>query len=413
MFITINTIFFTNYIKTWYFITIYTFFHLLKNNTKFLSNIESGVDFNVEEHIDKIYGILSTKSTSQRAFMQMLSRCRKVKDNKINILLNDLPFYENACYYTFYETRDYVISLYQKYLKKETIMENGKMKIKYIYDEYVNNLVYNKQEELNKNSALFVPYLIQLMKEKGHTYEYINDDLSKKTKDKKLDDETIEEIFNSKNVNKEEIGVHLNAKIGGHATREDKLIIEKFMFKKEWKIDYFECDLDKEIDITNKKIVNLDFFKKYARNTYILNNFRTLINDTKIDIYNEYEDSLLIDFRKAEFLSKKDMIKGIINKLGFKLDDMNILLDKETFTKNLEIISLDKEYFGSDKNRMLFGFNKNTNKTVKSYMGFLNSVLKNWGLCIGSKQKSFKKTEKNNKENFYYLSYNDLYNNFL
>ena len=66
------------------------------------------------------------------------------------------------------------------------------MKIKYVYDEYVNNLVYNKQEELNKNTSLFVPYLIHLMKKKGHTYEFINDDLSKKTKDKKLDDETIE-----------------------------------------------------------------------------------------------------------------------------------------------------------------------------------------------------------------------------
>ncbi len=56
--------------------------------------IESGVDFNVEGYVNKIYGILSTKSTSQRAFLQMLSRCRKVKDNKINILLNDLPYYE-------------------------------------------------------------------------------------------------------------------------------------------------------------------------------------------------------------------------------------------------------------------------------------------------------------------------------
>jgi hypothetical protein len=87
---------------------------------------------------------------------------------------------KNACYYTFNEARDYVISLYQKYLKKETVIEDGIMKIKYVYDDYVNNLVYNKQEELNKNTSLFVPYLIQLMKEKGHTYEYINDDLSKK-----------------------------------------------------------------------------------------------------------------------------------------------------------------------------------------------------------------------------------------
>ena len=158
-------------------------------------------------------------------------------------------------------------------------------------------------------------------------------------------------------------------------------------FKGSFKI-YNSKSVDKNTDIKNKKVVNLEFFKKYVRNSYILNNLRTLINDTKIDIYDEHEESLLINFRKAEFLSKKDMIKGIINKLGFKIDNMEILLDKETFTKNLELISTDKEFFGSEKNRMLFGFNKNTNKTVKSFMGFLNSVLKNWGLCIINNKKN-------------------------
>ena len=251
------------------------------------------------------------------------------------------------------------------------------------------------------------------MKEKGHTYEYINDDLSKKTKDKKLDDDVIEEIFNSKSVDKNDIGVYFNAKIGGYATREDKLIIEKFMFKKTWNIDYFDCDIDKNTDISNKKVINLDFFKEYARKTYILENLRTLINDTEIDIYTEQDYYLLINFRKAEFLSKKEMIKGIINKLGFKLDKMSILLDKETFTKNLEIISTDKEYFGSEKNKMLFGFNKNTNKSTKSYMGFLNSVLKNWGLYIETKQKVLKINKKNTKHFYYKINYNDFYNNFF
>ncbi len=375
--------------------------------------IESGVSFDIENHVNKIYGILSIKSTSQRAFMQMLSRCRKIKDNNINILLNDLPYYENACYYTFNETRDYVISLYQNFLKKEIVTENNKVKVKYVYDEYVNNLVYNKQEELNKNSPLFVPYLIQLMKNKGHTYEYINDDLSKKTKEKKIDDGTIEEIYYSKSVNKSEAGIHLNAKLGGVVTREDKMIIEKFMFKNIWKIDYFDCDIDEDIDTSNKKIIDLEFFKKYSRNTYILNNLRTLINDTKIDIYDDREEYLLINFRKAEFLSKKEMIKNIIAKLGFNLNDMSILLDKETFTTNLEVISTDKQFFGSEKNKILFGFNKNTNKTIKSYMGFLNSVLKNWGLAIEFVDKKNKINKKIIHYKNYKLSYNDLYNNFL
>ncbi len=80
---------------------------------------------------------------------------------------------------------------------------------------------------------------------------------------------------------------------------------------------------------------------------------------------------------------------------------MSILLDKETFTKNLEIISTDKEFIGSEKNRILFGFNKNTNKTIKSYMGFLNSVLKNWGLAI----EFVDKKNKINKKIIHYKNY--------
>ena len=181
------------------------------------------------------------------------------------------------------------------------------------------------------------------------------------------------------------------------------------MFKKNWNIDYFECDIDKNTDITNKKVVNLEFYKEYARKTYILDNLRTLIKDTEVNIYDEREDYLLINFRKAEFLSKKEMIKGIISKLGFKMDDMSILLDKDTFTKNLEIISTDKEFFGSEKNRILFGFNKNTNKTVKSYMGFLNSVHKNWGIYIKNiiidKQKNNKRIQTGGYKLFFDINY--------
>src|SRR5690606_17010230 len=46
--------------------------------------IESGVDFS-EEHFDKVYGIMkSGKATcSQRAFLQMVGRIRKLKYNQI------------------------------------------------------------------------------------------------------------------------------------------------------------------------------------------------------------------------------------------------------------------------------------------------------------------------------------------
>ncbi len=376
-------------------------------------SIESGVDYNFDNHIDKIYGILSSKSTSQRAFMQMLSRCRKVKNKEINILLNNLPFYENSCYYTFTETRDYVISIYQKHLKRVNIMEDGFMKIKYVYDEYVNNLVYNKQEELNKNSALFVPYLLQLIKNKGHTYEFINDDIIDATEKIKLDDDVIKEIYNSLSVNKKEISKYINNKISGDATRSDKMIIEKYMFKSIWKIDYFECDTTEKDDLTNKKIIDFDFFKKYARQTYVLNNLRTLLDNKEIEIYDNYKDNVLINYDNAEYLTKVDFIKKLLLKLGYKLDDLNILLEKDIFIKNLEIISTSKEFFGSEKNKILFGFNKNTNKTTKSYLGFLNSILKNWGVNIILKQKTQRKDSKIIIVNYYKLCFLDIYIKYL
>ena len=41
--------------------------------------IEAGVSFDHNNHFDKIYGILCNNTTSQRSYMQMLNRIRKVK----------------------------------------------------------------------------------------------------------------------------------------------------------------------------------------------------------------------------------------------------------------------------------------------------------------------------------------------
>jgi len=92
---------------------------------------------------------------------------------------------------------------------------------------------------------------------------------------------------------------------------------------------------------------------------------------------------------------------------------MNILLSKETFTKNLMAMSFDKQFFGSEKNRILFGFNKNTNKSFKSCMGFLNGILKNWGLCVKVKKISQRIKKDIITTNYYYLSYDKIYNNYL
>ncbi|MFM7982339.1 MAG: hypothetical protein ACKPKO_23770 [Candidatus Fonsibacter sp.] len=46
--------------------------------------IESGVDITIP--MKKIYGVLCSQSNSQRAFMQMIARCRKVEHPMINVM---------------------------------------------------------------------------------------------------------------------------------------------------------------------------------------------------------------------------------------------------------------------------------------------------------------------------------------
>ncbi len=373
-------------------------------------HIEAGVNFDVS-HIDKIYGVLAPMSTSQRAFMQMLGRPRQVKDNKINIFLNGLRFSETAPYFTFNETKDYMISSYDQYLTKEDVTDEktNKVSCKYIYDDYVNLQVHNKKEELNKNSSLFVPYLLQLIKNKGHTYEYIDDEKHRKIK---LDDITLEEIYNAKYVNDTDIKPYMESKQSGTASKEDKFIIEKYMFRKIWKVDYFKDD---DIENKNNKDITIDkaFFVDYFRKTFVLLNMRNLMNDAKMDLFENVNNTLVLDFDKAEMKNKLDIIKKIITKLGFDLKNMDKLLDKETFQKNLSELEQDYELFKNEKVKILFGFNKNKLNTVKSYMGFLNSILKNYGICIHLVNKIIRNKEKVERKCSYKVKFDDIYFNYL
>ena len=57
--------------------------------------IESGVDITIK--VKKLYGVLSCKSNSQRAFLQMLGRSRNVEEGRIDVL-NDVRFKINNNY---------------------------------------------------------------------------------------------------------------------------------------------------------------------------------------------------------------------------------------------------------------------------------------------------------------------------
>ena len=62
--------------------------------------IESGVDITIP--MKKIYGVMSAQSNSQRAFLQMIARCRKVEEPVINVLSDRfVPITGNHNFWTY------------------------------------------------------------------------------------------------------------------------------------------------------------------------------------------------------------------------------------------------------------------------------------------------------------------------
>jgi tRNA A37 threonylcarbamoyladenosine biosynthesis protein TsaE len=112
--------------------------------------IESGVDYNVMNHFDKCYSILTNKSTSYRAYFQMLNRVRYYKNNTVSCLLTDVNYYKDGIPYRYDEVR------LTKYKGIETT-------------PLVNTLIHNDVERLN-NKNYFYCMIVKTIKQKNHTW---------------------------------------------------------------------------------------------------------------------------------------------------------------------------------------------------------------------------------------------------
>ena len=134
----------------------------------FSPTIEAGIDFNVE-HIDKIYVILSPKSTSPRGLMQMLGRCRNINDNNIMVYLNNMYYSEIGCFYQYYEIENYVKSIANEYIDKwkpvKYIDSDGNICYKYDYDLYLSSNKLVKLGELKEENNRKVIKMLTISKE--------------------------------------------------------------------------------------------------------------------------------------------------------------------------------------------------------------------------------------------------------
>lgn len=117
-------------------------------------SVESGVDFNIVGHFDKCYAVLESRSTSYRAFCQMLNRVRHYKENNIICLM---PLKMR------YKLDDVLIRYDEVKLQKYKGIEITNL---------VNILLHNDVERYNSKNY-FISSLCNMLDKKGHTYEEI------------------------------------------------------------------------------------------------------------------------------------------------------------------------------------------------------------------------------------------------
>ena len=343
--------------------------------------VESGIDFN-KKHFHKIYAILSSNTNSARAFLQQCGRVRDVESNEIITYFDkkQLQFNEYAPVYTYKEIKDYFAYLYNGDDVKKIIVkiDNGeKMLVNQVNDLFSKIMIYNQIEESNRSRNYFIPTLIKLCKQKGHTFEPL--ELTDETKlmtieEKPKKKDAIEadkiKILNAKDVIKKDIDDLIKKKNKNETSVDEIYMIEKYMIKNFWNIDE----------------ISQEFLDCFYRKEYILTNLKALIDHDNIK-----EDDPI---KKTELLLKCKIIDDLICMLGFaNVDGGQTVLTSEQLKTNMDKILNSSLFFKNfDKNRLLFGMEKAKNHmfkewNIKIFVKSINVVFQKFGLKLNSFKK--------------------------
>ena len=362
--------------------------------------IEAGVSFD-KKHFSKLYGIATDGANTQRGFIQMLSRVRKFESRNISIFCN-LKYYkfDKSFYNSYNEVKDNLIQ--NNIIELNEIYEHGK--IKKVLTSYDINHIYNKREELLKdNKYFYLGYMKELLELKGHIVK-VDEPLEVKTKEDKtkcdIEEFKInrnERILKTKDINEEQFEEYLKKQKEGKANENINMKLDKHFIKKRLGV---EC-LD--IDILNKFVKN--------KETPIINNILYLIdaNNIKKTDTNKYKETII----------KNELVKDIIDKLGFKLFKSDILVKETEFKTRVKNIIETNKIFTEKGSRTLFKtYNYKVIESNKQFLFFINSILLNYGLKIRSERKRIKKKDKKdedkdegkNKEQVYNMEFLEGFN---
>ena len=289
--------------------------------------VESGVDF-TQIHFDMCFGLLSSESTSYRAFLQMMNRVRNFKDSNVNIYTGSISFKEYDAIFTY---NDVEAELYND-IEKTPL---------------VKTLIHNKVEE-NNTRTYFMPCLLELIKNKGHTFEYIETKKAKKEEGEEGYNKK-QQILEARDITKEELNVIIQNERRNIDNRNDYFAKEKMLYKIRWHLD----DINEEI---------LD---KIYNKSAILQNYAL------IKLENDKRELEKYEYLKKVKFDKVDIVKEIIT----HIDDV---IDYEKINK----IVNSKRY------KVLFSNDKKT-KSISTTNG-INGILNNYGMGVMRKKNNKK-----------------------
>lgn len=251
-------------------------------------SVESGVDFNIMNYFYKCYATLSHQSTSYRAFFQMLNRVRYFENNEIYCLMGfKLEYKPNDLLCRFDEMR----------LEKWGNIELNNL---------TNILIHNDVERYN-SSKHFMTCVVKTLKNKGHTYKYLNDAPAEKRK--KLEPtqtELIKEcIVSSKDLTDIQFDKLISKqKANEDLTRVENLMVIKHLYKKAFLID--------EIDET--------FIGEHYNKFDVLKNYKNTVMNM-----DERFEKVSTEYIKNFKFEKVDEIHKLLNKLNYKLVDRKLV----------------------------------------------------------------------------------------
>ena len=335
--------------------------------------VESGVDFSIKNHFDKLYTILCPKSTCASAFLQMCSRVRNFKSNDIYVLNEKLKVTDDVELLTYYEVEKSLYKDIQLDCEVVRHVHNNKVFYKTESTEYNRVFIYNKMEAMNNDKSFFT-CLYQLCEKKGHTIIDLEE-----TKDVINDNSItmIQMMIDAYDITREQFEELLSKQQQSIATAQQKIEIARYMFCDDLGITTLNSADDEQVQklrssVTKEKLIN------YA---IIANPIKNMPSQ---DI--ETDNNKKISIRKAKIVS------DIITTLDINIYDNETIIDPDTMKTKLEKLTGTEIFNDVKGTKILFNIDKRSKDptTLKTQLAYINSIMSQYSVAINAHQKKQK-----------------------